>query len=210
MNSTLVADCRKSFIKYVVLRCKSALPQATSWLRGPSHLININMWSSWKSPTNIQHWTDTGSEFTDGDGVLDTTSNFVSSTSLYGVSMNYEEAVNTYGTKGLVFTGFGFDTDSTGIISVEVEIKVDRLARIVDERVQLWRSELIGSNVADTSTENTKTYSGDLGAFWGAENIDPGAAEFGVLLDFAPRSDMPSSNRLVFRSVRMRVFYSSS
>jgi hypothetical protein len=165
------------------------------------------MWSKWKTPANIQHWTDAGTDFTDGNGILDKTSNFISSTSLYGISMNYEDEVNTYGTKGLVFTGFGFDTDSTGITKVEVEIVADRVARIVDERVQLWNSELVGSNVADTSTENRKTYTGDLGAYWGVENIDPGAAEFGVLLDFAPRSDMPSSNRLVFRTVRMRVHY---
>jgi len=167
------------------------------------------MWSSWKSPTIIQHWTDEGSDFTDGDGILDTTSNFISSQPLYGVSFNYDEVVQTYGTKGLVFTGFGFDTDSAGVAMIEVEIRADRMARIVDERVQLWRgSELIGVDVADESMENLKVYSGAVGAYWGVENLDPGAADFGVLLDFAPRNDMPSSNRLIFRHVKMRILYS--
>jgi hypothetical protein len=165
------------------------------------------MWSSWKTPANIAHWTDEGIEFSDGDNQLDSVSNIETILPLYGISVDYNEDVNTYGAKGLIFTGFGFDSASTGISHVEIEIKADRLSRIVDDRVQLWNSVLIGDDVSDDSTENIKVYSGAVGAYWGVENIDPGAVEFGVLLDFAPRSDMPSSNRLVFRSVKMRVNY---
>jgi hypothetical protein len=206
-----VADRSKcaasALVKWVFLILKSSLPLAASRLRGLCNLINIIMWSSWKTPANIAHWTDEGIEFSDGDNQLDSVSNIETILPLYGISVDYNEDVNTYGAKGLIFTGFGFDSASTGISHVEIEIKADRLSRIVDDRVQLWNSVLIGDDVSDDSTENIKVYYGAVGAYWGVENIDPGAVEFGVLLDFAPRSDMPSSNRLVFRSVKMRVNY---
>lgn len=160
-------------------------------------------WTKWKTPRNIELWTDTGIEFTDGDAVLDRPTDISTVGLLYAVSQNYNSTVNTYGSRGLIFSDFGFDAGT--VAAVEVEIVAQRMARIVDSRVQLYAGTALGKNVADRNIENVKTYLGDLGAFWGIESVDASAANFGVLVDFAPRSDMPSSNTLIVRSVKMRV-----
>lgn len=160
-------------------------------------------WTKWKTPRQVKLWTDTGVEFSDGDAILDTPDNLSSVGLLYAVSQNYNSTVNTYGSRGLIFADFGFDSGT--INAVEVEISAQRMSRIVDTRVQLYDNRAIGKNVADTTMDNVKVYSGDLGAFWGIETVDPASNNFGVLVDFAPRSDMPSSNQLIVRSVRIRL-----
>lgn len=139
---------------------------------------------------------------------MDSVENLKSVAQLYGAAQNYNDTVNTYGSKGLIYTAFAFDAGA--VTAVEVRIEAQRYARIVDSRVQLYLNGTLGTNVADDSTENIKTYNGQLGAYWGMESVDVSLATFGVLVDFAPRNDMPSSNNLLVRSVRMRVNYSSS
>ena len=164
-------------------------------------------WSNWNTPANIAHDTDNGINFTDGDSVLDRTTDLQSTAPLFGSAQDYNDRVNTYGTKGLIYTAFGFPA---GVVdSVQLRIEAQRYARIHDARVQLFTTGAVGTDVSDLSAENDKTYSGLLGAYWGMENIDVSDISFGALIDFAPRNDMPSSNNLIVRRVRMRVHYSS-
>jgi hypothetical protein len=170
--------------------------------------INIIMtWSKWKTPATIAQDTDEGIDFTDGDGVLDQTTDLQSIALLYASAQDYNDRVNTYGSKGLIYTNFGFDA---GVVDrVELLVEAQRYSRIQDDRVQLRVLGNGGTDVSDLSTENVKTYSGLLGAYWGMEDVDVAGMSFGALIDFAPRNDMPSSNNLIVRKVQMRVHYSS-
>jgi hypothetical protein len=164
-------------------------------------------WTNWKTPATIAQDTDEGIDFTDGDSVLDQTTDLQSTALLYASAQDYNDKVNTYGSKGLIYTNFSF---AAGVVDrVELRIEAQRYSRIQDDRVQLLALGTSGTDVSDLSTENIKTYSGLLGAYWGMEDIDVADISFGALIDFAPRNDMPSSNNLIVRSVKMRVHYSS-
>lgn len=164
-------------------------------------------WTNWKNPATIAQDTDEGIDFTDGDSVLDQTTDLQSTALLYASAQDYNDIVNTYGSKGLIYTNFAF---SAGVVDrVELRIEAQRYSRIQDDRVQLLALGAGGTDVSDLSTENIKTYSGLLGAYWGMEGIDVADISFGALIDFAPRNDMPSSNNLIVRKVQMRVHYSS-
>jgi len=164
-------------------------------------------WSNWKTPATIAQDTDEGIDFTDGDSVLDQTTDLQSTALLYASAQDYNDRVNTYGSKGLIYTNFAFTAGS--VDRVELRIEAQRYARIQDDRVQLLIAGTSGTDVSDLSTENIKTYSGLLGAYWGMEDVDVSGMSFGALVDFAPRNDMPSSNNLIVRKVQMRVHYSS-
>lgn len=163
-------------------------------------------WSSWRAPRSVGYWTDSGIEFTDGDSVLDRASSIISQQYLTGTVLTDSREVRQLGSRGLIFTDFGFA--SGAVAEIELSVVSSKLARIIDQRVQLYLTEAIGNNLAREDSENHQTYSGDLVQVWGVSSVaisDPG---FGVLLDFAPRPDMPSSNPLIIHSVSMRVLYS--
>ena len=164
-------------------------------------------WTNWKTPATIAQDTDEGIDFTDGDSILDQTTDLQSTALLYASAQDYNDKVNTYGSKGLIYTNFSF---AAGVVDrVELRIEAQRYSRIQDDRVQLLALGTSGTDVSDLSTENIKTYSGLLGAYWGMEDIDVADISFGALIDFTPRNDMPSSNNLIVRKVQMRVHYSS-
>jgi hypothetical protein len=164
-------------------------------------------WSNWKTPATIAQDTDEGIDFTDGDSVLDQTTDLQSTALLYASAQDYNDRVNTYGSKGLIYTNFAF---TAGVVDkVELRIEAQRYARIQDDRVQLVITGASGTDVSNLIIENIKTYSGLVGAYWGMKDFDVSDVSFGALVDFAPRNDMPSSNNLIVRRVQMRVHYSS-
>jgi hypothetical protein len=162
-------------------------------------------WSKWHRPRSINYWTDSGIEFTDGDSILDPSNTIISQSYLTGIaSSNFNIAeVNQVSSRGLIFSNFGFLEGP--VAELELMIICDRYARIVDERVQLYNQQPLGANVADSNTDNQKVYSGNLSSFWRTAVSSISDTAFGVLLDFAPRPDMPSSNPLIIRSVSIRV-----
>lgn len=134
--------------------------------------------------------------------MLDTVRNLITVNNLVGVAAG--QRVNTVGSRALLFTDFGFE--AVAALTVEFEIEAQRLARIADSRIQLYLNSAVGSNVATDSTENFKTYSGTLKDYWRC-SVDVSQPNFGIIVDFAPRADIPSSNPLILRSVRMRIGY---
>lgn len=159
-------------------------------------------WTDWHSPRALALWTDTGIEFSDGTEPLDRTGNLITLEPLIGTTRN--NTVLQSGSRGLIFTDFGFSINSAR--SVAVEILATRLARVVDDRVQLWQGSAVGANVATATTEDLRVYSGAMDDFWRTA-VDPSRADFGLLLDLAPRPDMPSNTRPIVRSVRIRIEY---
>jgi hypothetical protein len=162
-------------------------------------------WTRWHRPRSINYWTDSGIEFTDGDSVLDPSNTIISQSYLTGIATSGFNlgGVNQVSSRGLIFSDFGFT--QVPVEELELMIVCDRYARIVDERVQLYNQQPLGINVADTSSDNQKVYSGAVSSFWRTPILSVGDPAFGVLLDFAPRPDMPSSNPLIIRSVSIRV-----
>jgi hypothetical protein len=156
-------------------------------------------WTEWHGAGRVRYWTDSGVEFTDGDTVLDRTTNLITRDHLRGYTVNNNVVAPS--ARGLVFDQFNFDT--TGAKSLAVEIVAERMARIVDYTVQIVAgNQLLGNNVADQDMSRVKVYEGSLSEYWRTKGL---ASDFGILLDFAPRPDMPSSNPLIIRTVRVRL-----
>ena len=158
------------------------------------------MWTEWRGAGRVRYWTDTGVEFTDGDGVLDRTTNLITQTHLKGYTVN--TSVVAPGARGLIFDQFGFSV--SGVRGLAVEIVAERLARIVDHAVFVLDAadRTVSQNLADLNMNRVKEYRGDLDSYWHCRSLPQ---DFGILLDFAPRPDMPSSNPLIIRTVRVQL-----
>ncbi len=101
----------------------------------------------------------------------------------------------TQETTALVFKGFAI----TGVVNtIELRLRVSRLARIQDKTIQLWiGGEAWGENLADLSAEDEWVYTWTgLDHEWGAED--------GVVIDLQPHRQYPSSNTICIRSVQLR------
>lgn len=159
-------------------------------------------WTTWRAPQQTNYWTDSGIEFAGFEKPLDRVGSLISLDPLTGTTCKNE--ILPSGSRGLIFTHFGFDVSTA--LAVEVAITADRMARIVDSAVQLWQGSTVGNNVADLDMSREKVYSGSLKDYWRC-SVNPSSDNFGVLLDFAPRLDMPSSNKLILRSVTVRIQY---
>jgi len=100
------------------------------------------------------------------------------------------------GSSALVFKGF--DLGVSTVQTLELELGVDRMARIQDKTIQLWHEGSVqGSNLADPLSENLKVYR------W--ENLDlEWTVDSGVVIDLQPHTQYPSSSTVRIRSVRLR------
>jgi hypothetical protein len=159
-------------------------------------------YTSWHNASTISTYDVEGIQFTDGDSVLDNVRDLITVDNLVGVAAG--QRVSLSGSNALLFSGWRFDVAVPLI--VEVRILAQRYARIVDTVVRLTNGVAAGDNVADLEMSNDKTYSGLLSSYWRA-GVDVRDPRFGLILDFAPRDDMPSSNPLILRSVQMRIGY---
>jgi hypothetical protein len=156
-------------------------------------------WSKYYSPRKLEYWTDSGIEF---DTAVNNTSVLISQQYLTGVALSTGN-VTLAGTRGLVFTDFGILESQCS--EIELTVRSDRLGRIVDDRVQLWNGSAVGANIAQRSSENLQLFTGTVSDYWKTPAVNPSTVNFGVLIDFAPRADMPSSNPLIVRSIALRI-----
>jgi hypothetical protein len=161
-------------------------------------------WTKWHTPKKVKSIASDEIEFTDGDDVLDSTSNIASMAPVKGVSTSYGELV-TLESQSLVFTDFGFDVDNDKVTGIEVELHVTRLARIQDRVVQLWKNnKAAGINKADLDAADIWSYGGS-NDIWKTQRNNFNNSGFGLLLDFQPHTRYPSSNTVYLRRVRMRL-----
>ena len=85
-------------------------------------------------------------------------------------------------------------------------INSQRLARIEETVVQLWNGQqLVGTNQAQRSTDNLIVLGGQLNTW--AVDLNQWSDSWAVVVDFAPRAQQPSSNRLIVYEFALRFWY---
>jgi hypothetical protein len=160
-------------------------------------------YSKWYSPSTIAYAEPEGIDFTDGDSHLDRTSNLITVDHLKGFATTGGMVVE--GSRAVRFGGWQVDVSSA--VGLQLEIQAQRLARIVDTCVSLMQGSVVGANVAVDTSGDVAVYEGMFSSYWRFKgSVD--ADDFAVLLDFAPRDDMPSSNPFILRSVKLRLILS--
>lgn len=113
---------------------------------------------------------------------------------IVGVAVS-QGGLRTVETTALVFTGFAI---SGRVTSIDLELSVNRLARIQDKIIQLWiNGAAYSSNLADPTASNLHVYS------WRGLDLS-WQTDYGVIIDLQPHSQYPSSNLVTVRSVRLR------
>ncbi len=142
--------------------------------------------------------------FSDGDVTLDSVSNITTQRPVLGIAHS-SGRLTVEGSQSLVFRKFSIPPGLL-VQGLELELTVDRLARIQDRVIQLWyQGSAQGQNRADLSAANFTVYGGaeDL---WTASGIDFSSDSFGVVIDLQPHTQYPSSNLIYFRSLALRVY----
>lgn len=165
------------------------------------------MWTKWHSPHSITEYETTEIKFSDGDNLLDSTQDVISAKSINGVSNSFGDII-TQESNALLFNDFRFQ-DIGSINKIELKLEVSRLARIQDKQIQLYFNKPIGSNLADLSAADSNIYGGTIST-WRVkpDKIDVTDLNFGVVLDFMPHSQYPSSNTVYIRKVQLRIDHS--
>ena len=160
-------------------------------------------YSKWYSPSTVAYAEPEGIEFTDGDSHLDRTFNLITVDHLRGFVA--KRGITVEGSRAVCFGGWHVNTSSA--VGLQLQIQAQRLARIVDTRVSLMQNGVVGANVAVDTSGDVGVYEGLFSSYWRFKgSVD--ADDFAVLLDFAPRADMPSSNPFILRSVKLRLILS--
>ena len=165
----------------------------------------MTTWTSWHTARVIQQLGEDPVEYSDGDATLDTVNNVISRQPLRGVATSTGRALNTVQGRSLLYRDFGFNPGS--VQAVQLELSVQRFARIQDRQIQLWLGSEIGENLADLSAANFNQYGGSDGLGWAITPINPGVPEFGVIIDLQPHTKYPSADRPIIEWVRLRVSY---
>lgn len=117
-----------------------------------------------------------------------------SSTPVVGTSTSSGRLITVEST-ALVFTGF----DIAGVVgSIELRLRVDRLARTQDKTIQLWWDGAArAANLADARAEDVWIYRWeDVNTAWSEDH--------GVIIDLQPHAQFPSANTVYIRSVELR------
>jgi hypothetical protein len=163
--------------------------------------------TKWYSP-NLVAELDQEEEvsFTDGEGILDATSNIISTLPVRGTSTSTRGLI-TRESNSLLFSNFNLPSIDN-ITGIEVEVHVTRLARIQDKQIQLYFNKPVGKNLANLDAADITVY-GSSQEKWGLQfsNIDFTSNNFGVIVDFQPHTQYPSSNQIYLRSVKILVQY---
>lgn len=159
-------------------------------------------WTKWLLPRSVERLETDQIDFTDGDSVLNRTTDLVSVLPVYGIGTSASDtAVNVYGSNSLLFRDFGFSGGTVG--GIELETNVVRLSRVRDRVVQLWNGALAGVNRASENYDQIQRY-GSISDTWGTTGIDFTNSGFGVVVDLQPHPQYPSSTTIIIRSVRIR------
>lgn len=183
---------------------KFATHRFAAWACGKYRMA----WTRWYTPSGVTLINENQIDYTDGDSVLDTPTNLISVSPLYGLGTSAaESAVSEYGSNSLLLNGFGISGPGS-VVGIEVETNIVRLNRIRDLRVQLYFNGFIGRNLASESYDAVQRYGSETDT-WGISGSIPYTdSNFGVVLDLGPHPRYPSSTRPIVRTVQMRLYLS--
>lgn len=165
-------------------------------------------WSRWHKPGTAEQLETSQIALTPRDGR--TVSQFVSAEPVRSISTSFG-TFETEESNSLVFSRWGFAAGS--VAGIELRLQVRRLARIQDKTVQLWNgSKTIGENLQNLQAEDDTIYGAENDR-WGVPrdySFPLDSADFGVVIDLQPHTEIPCADTVILRSVRMRVYYSDS
>lgn len=154
-------------------------------------------WTNWKKPLTVVKYEEDDTSFD-----IIKPHAITSKERVTGIATGYSQ-MRTSGVDAVYFSDWGWQPGQ--VLGIEVKTHVSRLARITDLTVQLTEhGEPVGKNLAKTYAENITVYGGRLDE-WRIENIDP--LTIGLILDYQPHPNYPSSELVYIRSVHMRILY---
>lgn len=162
-------------------------------------------WSQWHSPRTAQQLETSEIEL---QAPMGSVRGFVSAEPVRSISTSFGTFIREE-SNSLVFTDWQF---SSGIVAgIELRLRVRRLARVQDKVVQIWDgTKTVGENLADFSAGDDHVY-GSESDRWGVSqdySFPLNSSDFGVVIDLQPHREIPCSDIIILRSVRMRVYYS--
>jgi len=163
-------------------------------------------WSPWKSPQQARQLeTD---EIDLVSQIAHKAEDFVSARPVKSISTSFGTFIREE-SNSVVFTDWGFELGA--VEGIEVRIQAARVARIQDKTVQLWDgTKTVGENLADLSAGDDHVY-GSASDRWGVPasfGFPLDSSDFGVVIDLQPHREIPCSDTVVLRSVKMRIYYS--
>jgi hypothetical protein len=162
------------------------------------------MWTSWHSATQITQLEQDQIAYTDGAGPLDNPRDLTTVQPLRGIHTGTGRLL-TSEANALLFSGFGFDTESYTVQGIEVQLNTQRLARIQDRTIQLHYQQAQGVNRANLLAEDVQHY-GSADDLWGLDQALPWSMpQFGVVVDLQPHVSIPSNNTVLIYSVSLRL-----
>ena len=165
------------------------------------------MWTAWRAARSITQLEQNQIAYTDGQGLLDRTTDVITVDYLSGNQTSRGQLV-TVEANSLLFSDFGFSIGSATVSGIALWLETQRLSRIQDRVIQLYAGGAVGLNRANYSAEDSQLYGGesDLWGLIDLPNFDDPA--FGVIIDLQPHRVMPSANPAIIRRVSMRLWLS--
>ena len=160
-------------------------------------------WTKWYNARAINEYEQEEIAFT---GLKNSSRSVTSITPVSGVSLSTGNLV-TKESNALLYQDFNLPSVSN-ITALELEVTVSRLARIQDKQIQLYFNGLIGSDQSNLFAPDLHVY-GRSESDWNItfDEYDFTDPEFGVVLDYQPHTQYPSSNLVYLRRVRVRLQY---
>lgn len=182
-------------LRFALRAVGTALP-----LRG----VNTAMsWTRYYSPGQIAYFAPEGTGWADTQGGLSTHRNIIMTGGLVGTASS-GGGILASDCRALLLTDFGI-TDSGTLQGIEVVTEIDRVGRVIDQTLQLaLAGQLIGRNLASTSTDSRQSYGGSLSQ-WGITTVDWQSTQFGLVIDLSPNLEIPSNERPIIREVFVRL-----
>ena len=157
------------------------------------------MYTNWHFPRELSQLDTDQVAYTDGQGLLDTPQDIITTTSVRGIAAA-GGGLLTREANSIIFRNYGFVVGTSTVQAVEIQLTVTRLSRIQDRTVQLYWNAPIGANLADLTAGDVHVYTSPA-----VPGVDYSSVNFGCVIDLGPHQSYPSNNTIVIRSVGIRL-----
>jgi len=160
-------------------------------------------WTNWHQPQSMQYTENDEVQYAKYTrGVLATV------LPIWGVSESKgsgDPTIRFQEPTAIIFSDFGFDLAGFTVETVELELHVQRLARIQDKEIALWTGTGTLKNMANPENPDVARYILPQEPNAGEPVIPVDWDNWGVYVDLQPHQQTPSSNIAVIRSVKVRL-----